>query len=187
MAYLPLYGTDIPSFQKISVPDRPNHLAVDMDGTVWLLRNASPFLQSPDFLLVRSSRIAELPGYIDFFGIKKVESADYAAIAATGFRDQSSLHLFRKGNEIRAKVLQFVFSREDTAPAARCEKVVIGAEGENEWRRVEQGAIFSFTKPAMAGLSLLQKRGSPPFLTASPTGGKSLFRKEATGFLPAVR
>lgn len=180
MADLPLYGTDIPSFQKISVPDRPNHLAVDMDGTVWLLRNASPFLQSPDFLLVRSSRIAELPGYIDFFGIKKVESADYAAIAATGFRDQSSLHLFRKGNEIRAKVLQFVFSREDTAPAARCEKVVIGAEGENEWRRVEQGAIFSFTKPADGRIIVIAEKEDHPLLFDSITDGGEIFVPEGS-------
>jgi hypothetical protein len=81
-ADIPQYGGDVLFFQKVPVPLTPAHLAADVDGRVWFLRNASPFLQSPDILLVRSSRIAGLPGYIDFFGIKEVESQKYAAIAA---------------------------------------------------------------------------------------------------------
>ena len=179
-ADIPQYGGDVLFFQKVPVPLTPVHLAADVDGRVWFLRNASPFLQSPDILLVRSSRIAGLPGYIDFFGIKRVESQKYAAIAATGFRDQCSLSLFKKGNETRVKVMQFVFSGEDSVPTISGGKVVIGPEGENEWRRSEGGAVLSFVKPEDGRVIVLSGTGDFPLLFDSITDEGEIYVPEGS-------
>ena len=177
---IPMYGADIPMFQKIAVPAKPDHLLVDMNDTVWLLRNFSPYFLSTDILLVKSSKISSLPGYIEFFGIKKVASPDSASIAATGFRDQSSLRLFKKGNETRAKAMQFVFSREDSAPTFSGGKVVIGPEGENEWRRVEQGAVLSFLKPGDGRVIVFSGIDDSPLLFDSMTDEGEIYVPEGS-------
>ncbi len=121
-----------------------------MDGRFWLIRNASQYVQLPDVLLVKSEVYGDLPGYVKFFGVNRAETPDFGAIAATGFRDQCNIQLYKKDEAIRLKAIQFVYSSEDIAgtlvPGENT--IMIGSEGENEWRKVEQGGIMSIEKPA---------------------------------------
>ncbi len=144
-----VYGADVPVFQKLEACKEPCRMSVEMDGALWLLRNASPFLQVPDFLLMRSSQPEGLPGYVDFYGLKRVVDPDFAEIAATGFRDQSSLTLFKEKGELRGKIMQFVYSPESAAKLLLegQTRVAIAAEGENEWMKLDSGLIVSFAKP----------------------------------------
>ena len=53
---------------------------------------------------LRFSAPQNLSGYVTFSGPKRVVDPDFAEMAPTGFRDQSSLGLFRKDGKVRAKV-----------------------------------------------------------------------------------
>jgi|LSQX01.3.fsa_nt_gb CubicO group peptidase (beta-lactamase class C family) len=180
LSKIPRYGADIPFFQKITVTESPQSLLTNMKDTVWLLRNGSPFLQSADSLLVRSSTIPELPGYVNFWGLKKVESPEYASIAATGFRDQSSLKLFSKGEEIRAKVIHLIFSRADDSRPVSEGKVSIGDEGENEWRKMTRGAILSCVKPKDGRFILFSGKSDPSLLYDSISNVGDVYAPEGS-------
>jgi CubicO group peptidase (beta-lactamase class C family) len=160
MEEVPQYGADIPMYQKIDPVEKPESLSVVMDGRFWLIRNASTFAQLPDDLLVKSEEYGDLPGYVKFFGVNRVETPDFGAIAATGFRDQCNIQLFKKDGAIRLKAIQFVYSSEDIAgtlvPGENT--IVIGSEGENEWRKVEQGGIMSIEKPANGRVIIFPRR-----------------------------
>ena len=160
---IPRFGADGWAFQKLETIRNPGKLSVDMDGTVWLRRNVSPFEQVSEWLIAESHVYGELPGYLTFFGVLKIEGPDFAGIAATGFRDQAELKLFRKNGEIRAKTMQFVYSPARSARGVTAGKneVAIGTDGENEWRTVDRGAVLSFAKPENGRVIVLKGPNDP--------------------------
>lgn len=158
------YGADIPVFQQIETMKNPREMSVEMDGTLWLVRNASPFTIFTDSLLVRSSVPQNLSGYVNFSGPKRVIDPDFVAMAATGFRDQSSLKLFRRDGKVRAKVMEFEYSGEDAADLLKegTTLVAIGPEGENEWLGAVSEAILSFRYTDGSRIIVFQGPGVPP-------------------------
>jgi CubicO group peptidase (beta-lactamase class C family) len=146
---IPRFGADSQEYLKIEPATNPVTFAEDLNGTFWLRRDASPFVQVSDGLLTRSTTSAELPGYATFFGIVRIETPDFARIAATGSRDQTDIALVKKGSDVRLKAAGFTFSpvRSAGALAAGKTAVTIGADGENEWKRLDAGAILSFERP----------------------------------------
>ncbi|HOI81153.1 MAG TPA: serine hydrolase domain-containing protein [Synergistales bacterium] len=162
---IPRYGVDVPVYQMLETAESPLEMSVEMDGTVWLVRNSPTFNSFTSYYLaIRSSAPKELPGYVTFPTPNRVVDPDYAEIAATGFRDQSSLRLFRKEGEVRAGVLQFVFSREGTAKPLKegTTLVAIGTEGENEWLKTVSEGILSFGFTEGGRVVVLPGPGAPP-------------------------
>jgi CubicO group peptidase (beta-lactamase class C family) len=142
------YEFDVLVYQKLEAIRKPTRLKANMQGKVWLLRNASPYIQAP-VTAISSSIYKELPGYVDFMGIKKIERADFAGIAATAFRDQTELFIFSKNGKTWAKSGIFLFSTADGIPKVKDDatSVKIGDDNYNEWLTLEKGAVLSFEKP----------------------------------------
>jgi len=61
-------------------------MAMGMNEKQWLRRNVKPFEGAllANSHLVQSSTIETLPGHVDFFGIKRVESPIYAGMPVGG-------------------------------------------------------------------------------------------------------
>lgn len=147
---IPGYGMNALAFQRLREPESPKQLSIDMNGALWMVRNMLPQAQIMNGMLMeRSSVSPDLPGYVFCFGLQRVEDLEYASIAATAFRDQTALRLFRKDGEIRAQNGFFTLSRADEAKelAEGANSVVIGPDGENEWRRVGHTMILTFARP----------------------------------------
>ncbi len=147
---IPGFGMNVPAFQRLEEIEEPKSLSSEMNGVLWMLRNAHPADQIMNGTLMgRSSVTPELPGYVFAYGLQKVEDLGYASIAATAFRDQLALQLFRKDGKIRARSSLFVFSPADEAESLADGKnsVTIGPDAENEWRKADKDMILSFVRP----------------------------------------
>lgn len=147
---IPGYGMNALAFQRLKELESPKQLSIDMNGVLWMVRNMLPQAQIlRGMLMWRSSTCLDLPGYVFCFGLQRVEDFGYASIAATAFRDQMALRLFRKDGGIRVQNGFFTLSRADEAKelAEGTNSVVIGPNGENEWRRVDHTMILTFARP----------------------------------------
>lgn len=168
---VPRYETDITLFQKIEPVENPGRMSADVDGKLWLIRNRSAFDQISEECVMRSALYRELPGYVQFFGVNRIETPDFAAIAATGFRDQGEFRLFRKNGDVRAKAMQFVYSgKEILAPLSPGKNAItIKAEGENEWAVLHDECTLSFEKPAGGRVVVFSGEVDPELLYDSIT------------------
>ncbi|HNY11993.1 MAG TPA: serine hydrolase domain-containing protein [Candidatus Wallbacteria bacterium] len=147
---LPNYGSDAIAYQKIKELKDPKALKIDINGKTWLMRNAPFHILVSGIGLLTSSVYEELPGYVDFGGLKKVECPHYAGIANNAFRDQAALSLFDRDGKVWAKSGCFIYSMADNTRTAMAgtNKLFIKPEGFNEWLRIEKGAVLGFEKPA---------------------------------------
>ncbi|MEZ7892660.1 MAG: serine hydrolase domain-containing protein [Candidatus Wallbacteria bacterium] len=148
-SHIDTYDVDMVMFQKLEPVKNPPAMKIDLNGKTWLFKNIKPYVTAGGIKPMHSNLIKDLPGYISFAGIKKIESADFASIAATAFRDQSELYLIENNGEIWAQASCFLL-----APADKIKKVVsginrifIGLNNYNEWMKVEKGAILKFEAP----------------------------------------
>ncbi len=179
------YGVDIPAFQLVEAIESPRKMSVEMDGTLWLVRNASPFTIFTDSLLVRSSAPQNLSRYVTFSGPKRVVNADVAEMTATGFRDQSSLGLFRKDGKVRAKVMESEFSGEDAANSLKegTTLVAIGPEGDNKWLRAVSEAILSFRHTDGSRILVFRGPEAPPIFDSVVDAGEVYVPEDSLIFL----
>ncbi|MHC9538588.1 MAG: serine hydrolase domain-containing protein [Vulcanimicrobiota bacterium] len=146
---VPDYGVDMLLYQKLDRIREPLSLKTAMDEKVWLVRNAKPYVLAGSIRLLTSCLYKDLAGYIDFGGIKKIESPTFAGIAATCFRDQTELYLINRKGQWWAKAGNDLFSTADSAGKAvsGVNTVTIGADNYNEWLKIEKGATLSFERP----------------------------------------
>lgn len=146
---LPDYGVDMLLYQKLDRIREPLSLKTAMDEKVWLVKNAKPYVLAGSIRLLTSYLYKDLAGYVDFGGIKKIESPTFAGIAATCFRDQTELYLINRKGQWWAKAGNDLFSTADSAGKAvsGVNTVTIGADNYNEWLKIEKGAILSFERP----------------------------------------
>ncbi|PTN36004.1 serine hydrolase [Desulfonatronum sp. SC1] len=180
---IPGFGMNTPVFQRLEEVEAPKQLSIDMNGVLWMMHNVTPSAQIMSGMLMSWSSVSdELPGYVYGFGIQKVEGPDFASMAATGFRDQLSLRLFRKDGKIRVRSGMFVFSQASEAGALVNGKngVVIGPDGENEWRKVEQEMILSFTRPEMGRVVAVAPANDAELLYDSVVDNGEFFAPEGT-------
>ncbi len=149
---IPPYGLDSLLYQKLDPIREPVRFKTNINGKTWVSRNIPAFIQtSPESaLVVISSVYKELPGYVDFEGIKKIEGADFASYAATSFRDQAELKIFQKDGKTWAKTGGALLSMADDIRKTKSgeDTVKIGKDGYYEWLKVEKGVLVSFQKPA---------------------------------------
>lgn len=149
MYKIPNYGVDTIQYQKLDEVKNPVSLVTDIDGKSWLTRNAKPYILAGSVAVLTSNSYKDLPGYVDFGGVKKIESPTFASIAATAFRDQVEIYLINKNGEYWAKAGNSLFSPADNVKKAALgvNTVIIGSDNYNEWLKLEKGAILSFEKP----------------------------------------
>ena len=107
----------------------------------------------------------------NFTGVNRIETPDFAAIAAKGFRDQGEFRLFRKNGDVRAKAMQFVYSGKETLAQLSPGKntITIGGEGENEWAVLPDECTLSVVKPAGGRVVVLSGEEEPELLYDSIT------------------
>ncbi len=147
-----MYDTDSLVCQKLEAAAAPQELRIPVDGRKWLRRNARAYEQNgiADTHIVTTHTFKELPGYIDFFGPKKVESAVTAGPAINALRDLFEVRLFDKYGATWAWVTGLIYMPADEARdmTGREANVTIGREGYNEWLRLAKSAVLSFEIPA---------------------------------------
>ncbi len=178
---IPGFGMNVPAFQRLEEIEEPKQLSIEMNGVLWMMRNMLPGAQIMNGTLMGwSSTSPELPGYVFGFGLQRVEDFGFASIAATAFRDQLSLQLFRKDGKIRARCGIFVLSRADEAEELADGKnsVVIGPDGENEWRRVGKGVILSFSRPEKGRVLVVDPKNDAALLYDSAADSGEFFAPE---------
>lgn len=144
-------GIDMIAMQKVKPLEKPQSLRIDVDGKVWLRRNVSPAeaVMAVDSHFAKSWLCRELPGYVFFWGIKRIESPEFAGMPFDAIRDQSELTLFEKNGETWARVSDMLFSPARSAVALEAgeHSVKIGTDGYSQWLAAKEGLVLSFAKP----------------------------------------
>ena len=143
------YGVDNIIYQKLDENKNGVAFKKDIAGKRWLPRNEKSHILAKTVGVGKTEFYKELPGYVNFAGLKKIETPEYASIAGTAFRDQSELRLVDMNGETWLKTGYNLLSPAESArkliPGVN--RVVIKTENYNEWLRVEKGAIVNFEKP----------------------------------------
>ena len=143
---------DIVQFQKIEPLANPQSLGQNIDGTRWLRRNASPYeaRMSLSGYIGNARLLPELPGYIDFGGLKRITSHTTAGVALASVRDASELILFSENKQSWAWLSGLLYSPIEQTPLlpSGSHSVTISRSGINEWRKLGRDAILAFTVPA---------------------------------------
>lgn len=142
---------DVILCEKIEPLSTPVQLVLDVTKNLWLRRNAKAYESnmSAGQHLEKPQRIAQLDGYIDFGGLKKIISPTFAGVSLASMRDASELELFEKNGRLWAWVSGLLFMPSDLAPALENDaaKIIIGGEGYNEWRKTTPASILDFNCP----------------------------------------
>ena len=145
-----LTGGDLVTLQKLKSVLNPQRLQPELRDGFWLMRNAPAAVEVFDFDLLQPLKsYEELPGYVDFRGVRRIERPDFAAMAATAVRDQSDLDFVEGKGGGFMRTGHYLWSAAGTAgrlPTARS-TVTIGADGFNQWRAVDAGGVLNFTLP----------------------------------------
>lgn len=159
------YPVHILVYQGVEPVEEPLQLNVDLQEIPWLLRNAPPYIQpsslEPLSMVVQPLIHEDLPGYVDFAGLKRIDGQESAAIAATAFRDQAELSLVMKNGSAWVRHANFLFSAADRfGTVENGETIVrIGEEGFNQWLNVKEGAVLRFETPPGGRVIVTSKEG----------------------------
>jgi CubicO group peptidase (beta-lactamase class C family) len=139
-------------FQKIEPLERPQTLSQKIDGTRWLRRNVSPYeaRMSVPGHIATARLLPELPGYLDFGGIKKITSPTTAGVSMASVRDANELILFTEQNQTWAWVSGMIFMPIEQAKLLQTgsNSIAISRKDTNEWYKLNQDAILAFSAPA---------------------------------------
>jgi CubicO group peptidase (beta-lactamase class C family) len=154
----PLGKIDMIAMQKVEPLEKPQSLRIDLDGRVWLRRNVSPFeaVMATDSYLERSWLYRDLPGYVFFQGLKRIEAPDFAGMPFAAIRDQTELTLLERDGATWARVSSLLYSPAGSAAALKAGENVlqIGDEGLSEWLVAGEDVVLSFTKPARGRITV---------------------------------
>ncbi len=160
--------------QRLPEVTEPLTLGHDINGKQWLRRNVKPFEETEETSshLAVSSLYAELPGFVDFKGIKLIKSIDSAGMAVDAVNDLTELALFDADGETWARVSDMIFSPADgAAPLGEgTTTVTIGEDGYNEWLVASSGLVLDFGKPDQGRVIVFSPDGSSIYDSVIDTG-----------------
>ena len=138
-------------FQKIEPLTTPQHLGINIDGSRWLRRNVSPYeaRMSVPGHIASARLLPELPGYLDFGGIKKITSPTTAGVSLASVRDANELILFTEQNQTWAWISGLLFTQAELAVPLQTgnNTITINRSGINEWHKVSQNSILQVSGP----------------------------------------
>jgi len=150
--------------QRLPEVTEPLALGYDINGKQWLRRNVKPFEETEETSnhLAVSSLYPELPGFVDFNGIKLIESPDSAGMAVDAVNDLTELALFDKDGETWARVSEMIYGPADDAAllGEGTTTVTIGEEGYNEWLVATSDLVLDFTMPDRGRVIVFSPDGS---------------------------
>jgi CubicO group peptidase (beta-lactamase class C family) len=165
---------DMIAMQKIKPIEKPQNLKIDMDGRIWLRRNVAPFesIMSVDSHFAKSLLYKDLPGYVVFQGIKRIDSPEFAGMPFDAIRDQTELTLFEKDGATWAWVSDMLYSPAKSAVALKTgeNSVKIGSNGYNEWLAANEDVVLSFTKPEGGRIIIFSSDDATTYDSALDTG-----------------
>jgi len=167
-------GIDVIVTQKVKPIKEPQSLRIDMDDKVWLRRNVGPFegIMTVESHFVRSSTYKDLPGYVYFWGIKRIGSPEFAGMPFDAIRDQSELTLFEKDGTTWAWISDLLYSPAETAAALKAgeNSVKIGSDGYGRWMAANEDVVVSFTKPERGRVIIISSDDVATYDSALDTG-----------------
>lgn len=141
----------------------PLELSISMDGRVWLRRNvkATEATMLLPTHIVSSSQIPALPGYVNFFGMKSINSPDYAGLPVKSMRDLTELRLVEQKGAVWVWLSGADYMPIELAPLLNPgdNTLTIGNEGYNEWRAVGFDATLGFDVPAQGRVIVFGAEG----------------------------
>ena len=157
------FGGDGIDTEKIEPVTAPAQLVVPIDGQRWLRRNVKPYegsMSLADHMTV-SSLIPALPGYIQFDGIKKVQSPLFASMAIGSSRDLTELRLVARGGRMWAWSGGSLYMPADLVPTMTAGTTTgrIESDGYNQWLKVSEDSLLTFAAPAGGRIVLLGADG----------------------------
>jgi|GEM_PF-1418053 len=161
---------------QLSTHWSPQTLGIDIEGWQWLRRNVKPFeyMGAADDHITRSAAPPGLSGYIDFLGVKRIESPNFAGMVSSLIRDQTELILSTTNGQTWARVFDRLYSPVDTAvPLGKGDKTVtIGGEGYSEWLKADEQLVLTFAPidPAKGRVIVFSPEGDPTQDSVIDTG-----------------
>ncbi len=171
---LAMLGIDVIGMQKVKPVEKPKSLKINMDGRVWLRRNVSPLegIIVVESHFVKSLLYKNLPGYVAFMGIKRIDSPEFAGMPFDAIRDQTELTLFEKHGATWAWVSDILFSPAENAVALKigANSLKIGSDGYNEWMVANEDLVLSFTKPKQGRIIIFSADDTTTYDSALDTG-----------------
>lgn len=174
VSYKSSVGIDTIMLQKIKLREKPPSLKIDMDEKIWLRRIVSPF-ESAMFAtthFVKSLLYQDLPGYVSFHGIKRIDSPEFAGMPFDSMRDQTELTLLEKNGATWAWISDMLYSPAESAVALKPgeNSVKISSNGYNEWLVANDGAVLSFVKPKNGRIIIFSSDDNVIYDSAVDTG-----------------
>jgi CubicO group peptidase (beta-lactamase class C family) len=165
---------DMIAMQKVKPIEKPQSLKINMDGKVWLRRNVSPFesIMAVESHFAKSLLYKDLPGYVVFGGVKRIDSPEFAGMPFDAIRDQTELTLFEKSGATWAWVSDMLYSPAQSAVALKAgeNSVKIGGDGYNEWLVANEDMVLSFTKPERGRIIIFSPDDTATYDSALDTG-----------------
>jgi CubicO group peptidase (beta-lactamase class C family) len=165
---------DMISLEKVKPLEKPQNLKISMDRKLWLRRNVSPFegKDGTDSHVIQSMLYKELPGYVNFMGLKRIETPEFAAMPFSAIRDQTELALFNKGDATWAQLSDMIYSPADNARAMKTGEntVKIDSLGQTEWLKADDAVILSFIKPKQGRIIVFSPDRTVKYDSAVDTG-----------------
>ena len=160
--------------QKVKPVEKPRSLRIDMEGKAWLRRNVSPFesAMAAETHFVRSFLYKDLPGYVLFNGLKKIDSPEFAGMPFDSVRDQTELTLFEKDGALWAWVSDLLYSPAESAAVLKAgdNSIRLGAGGHNEWMAARENMVVEFAKPEHGRVIVFSSDDTATYDSALDTG-----------------
>ena len=168
------YKIDTIAAQKIQPVISPITLTAVVDGRQWLRRNAKAY---EGLILtaghVLTSRLFEsLPGYVDFSGVKVIQTPSSASSGINAMRDLSDLKLTEKKGTTWAWVTGMEFTPADAAQPLTAGQVTVTLqkEGYNEWLTLREDTILNFQLPPKGRVIVFSPTGRSLYDSAINSG-----------------
>jgi CubicO group peptidase (beta-lactamase class C family) len=165
---------DTITMQKVKPIEKPQSLKINMDGKVWLRRNVSPFesIIAANSHFVKSLLYKDMPGYVVFGGVKKIDSDKFAGMPFDAIRDQTELTLFERNGATWAWVSDLLYSPTEIVAELKTgeNSIKIGDSGYNEWLRVNEGMFLRLTKPERGRIIIFSSDDTVIYDSALDTG-----------------
>jgi len=123
--------------------------------------------------MVQSATVEALPGYVDFGGIKRIESPTYAGLTAGATRDLGDLTLLNRDGATWAQVFDMLYSPTDSATAlvSGANAVTIGEGGYSEWLSAAGDSVLTLQIPAGGRVIVFAPDGSAKYDSCVDKGG----------------
>lgn len=152
--------------QKLHNLTAPLTLSIGINGTQWLRRNTLPFesVNAPASYILTAHAVDGLLGYVDFAGVKQVQSATNASMpCGTGaVRDQTELTIVNKNGQNWVQVYDRIYSPISDVISLQngANIATVNADGYNQWFKASGNFVLNFQKPAQDRVVVYSPSGS---------------------------